>query len=139
MRRLAGLTCDTLVSASVMLPDGETVTAPADDHQDLFRTLGGGGGNLGVVTSLTFRTFPVTDRDVVTLAFPLGSAAAVILGWHTWVSAADRAIWGMVNITMVADLDGAPSSWRHRPAPAAGPANSAPRPGCSRCRPTPAH
>ena len=99
--RLAGLTCDALVSASVVLPDGETVTAAADDHQDLFWALrGGGGGNLGVVTSLTFRTFPVTDRDVVTLAFPLGSAAAVILGWHTWVSAADRAIWGMVNITV---------------------------------------
>ena len=99
--RLAGLTCDALVSASVVLPSGETVTASAVDHEDLFWALrGGGGGNCGVVTSLTFRTFPVTDRDVVTCGFPLGSSAAVIVGWHGWVSGADRAIWGMVNITM---------------------------------------
>jgi FAD/FMN-containing dehydrogenase len=99
--RLHGLTCDTLVSASVVLPNGETVTASADEHPDLFWALrGGGGGNIGVVTSLTFRTFAATDRDVVTLSFPMESAAAVIAGWQLWQSAADRDIWGMVNITV---------------------------------------
>jgi FAD/FMN-containing dehydrogenase len=37
---------------------------------------GGGGGNFGIVTSLTFRTSPTTDRDVVTLAFPWEAAAS---------------------------------------------------------------
>jgi FAD/FMN-containing dehydrogenase len=96
-----GLTCDALVSASVVLPSGETITAAADDHADLFWALrGGGGGNCGVVTSFTFRTFPVTDRDVVTLVFPEGSAEQAILGWHAWLRTADRAIWGMVNLTV---------------------------------------
>ncbi|MBB3754006.1 FAD/FMN-containing dehydrogenase [Mycolicibacterium sp. BK634] len=99
--RRCGLTCDALTSASLVLPNGEVVTASADDHDDVFWALrGGGGGNIGVITSLTFRTFPATDRDVVTLAFPVEAAGEAIAGWHTWLSAADRNIWGMVNITV---------------------------------------
>jgi FAD/FMN-containing dehydrogenase len=99
--RRSGLTCDALVSAAVMLPSGEAVTASRDDHADLFWALrGGGGGNCGVVTSFTFRTFPVTDRDVVTLVFPEGATEQAIPGWHEWLRTADRAIWGMVNITV---------------------------------------
>jgi FAD/FMN-containing dehydrogenase len=99
--RLSGLTCDALVSASVVLPSGEAITAAPDDHADLFWALrGGGGGNFGVVTSFTFRTFPVTDRDVVNLAFPERATEQAILGWHEWLRAADRAIWGMVNVTV---------------------------------------
>jgi FAD/FMN-containing dehydrogenase len=95
-----GLTCDALVSASVVLPSGETVVAAPDDHGDLYWALrGGGGGQFGVATSFTFKTFPIADRDVVTLVFPDGAAAQAILGWHQWLSAADRANWGMVNIT----------------------------------------
>ncbi len=97
--RLRGLTCDSLVSASVVLPSGEVVTASAEDHDDLFWALRGGGG-VGVVTSLTLRTYPVTDRDVVTLTFPMESAATVILGWHDWIRAVNREVWGMVNITV---------------------------------------
>lgn len=99
--RLHGLTCDTLVSASLVLPSGEMLSASADDHPDVFWALrGGGGGNLGVATSMTFRTVPATDRDVVTVAFPMDAAAAVIAGWQQWQRAADRDIWGMVNITV---------------------------------------
>jgi FAD/FMN-containing dehydrogenase len=95
-----GLTCDALASASVVLPSGEVITAAPEDHADLYWALrGGGGGNFGVVTSFTLRTFPTTDRDVVSLVFPTGSAEQVILGWYQWLSTADRAIWGMVNVT----------------------------------------
>ncbi|MDT5283298.1 MAG: hypothetical protein QOJ20_4493 [Mycobacterium sp.] len=99
--RRSGLTCDALVSASVVLPSGEVMTASPDDHDDLFwALLGGGGGNFGVVTSFTFRTFPITDRDIVTLAFPEGTTEQAVLGWVEWLRTADRAIWGMVNITV---------------------------------------
>ncbi len=95
-----GLTCDALVSATVVLPSGEVVVASADEHDDLYWGLrGGGGGHFGIVTSFTFRTFPTVDRDVVTLTFPESAAAQAISGWKQWIDAADHANWGMVNLT----------------------------------------
>ena len=97
--RSAGLTCDALVSASVVLPGGEFVTAGPDDHADLFWALrGGGGGNFGVTTSFSFRTYPAVTRDVVTLRYPDPGVTDVIVGWAQWLAASDRATWGLVNI-----------------------------------------
>jgi FAD/FMN-containing dehydrogenase len=101
--RHAGLTCDALKSATVVLPTGETVTASADDHPDLFWALrGGGGGNFGVTTSMTFATFPTGDSDVVRLDFSPSSAAQVLAGWQTWLAAADRNTWGLVDLSVSA-------------------------------------
>jgi len=102
--RSLGLTCDALESAVVVLPSGDVVTAAADDHADLFWTLRGGGAAVGVVTSFTFRSSPAASRDVVSLTFPQDFAAQAIQAWHMWISAADRALWSMVNLSM-----GAPS------------------------------
>lgn len=98
--RRYGLTCDALISARVVLPGGEMVTASPHDDADLFWALRGGGANNGIVTSFTFDTFPTTGRDVVTLVFGEDSAARVLVGWHQWLVAADRAVWGMVNLTV---------------------------------------
>lgn len=61
--RKHGLSIDSLVSADVVLATGEAVRASVDEHPDLFWGLRGGGGNFGVVTSLTFRAHPL-EQDV---------------------------------------------------------------------------
>jgi FAD/FMN-containing dehydrogenase len=99
--RHAGLTCDALQSATVVLPSGDVVTASANDHPDLFWALrGGGGGNFGVTTSMTFATFATADNDVVRLDFPPASAVQVLAGWQSWLSAADRNTWGIVDLAI---------------------------------------
>src|SRR6201988_444016 len=52
--RHAGLMCDALRSATVVLPGGQAVTSSAASQPDLFWALrGGGGGNVGGTTALT--------------------------------------------------------------------------------------
>jgi FAD/FMN-containing dehydrogenase len=99
--RHAGLMCDALRSASVVLPSGQAVTASAAENPDLFWALrGGGGGNFGVTTSLTFATFPTSDVDAVNLNFPPQSFAAVLVGWQNWLRTADPSSWALADATV---------------------------------------
>jgi FAD/FMN-containing dehydrogenase len=99
--RHAGLLCDQLTSASVVLPGGQAVTASAANNPDLFWALrGGGGGNFGVTTSLTFATFPTKDVDVVNLNFPPQSFAQVLVGWQNWLRTADQNGWALADATV---------------------------------------
>jgi FAD/FMN-containing dehydrogenase len=98
--RHAGLMCDALTSAAVVLPSGQAVTASAANNPDLFWALrGGGGGNFGVTASLTFATFPIGDVDVVNLNFPPQSFAQVLVGWQNWLRTADRSSWALADST----------------------------------------
>lgn len=116
--RHAGLLSDALTSATVVLPGGHAVTASAAENPDLFWAMrGGGGGNFGVTTSLTFATFPVSDVDVVDLHYPPESLAQVLVGWQNWLRTADRSQWALADSTT--DATG-----RHCRITATGPAGS---------------
>jgi FAD/FMN-containing dehydrogenase len=97
--RRYGLSCDMLTSATVVLPNGEVVTAAPGDHDDLYWALrGGGGGNFGVTTSMTFRTHAIEDRQVANLTFGGPDTAQAITGWHTWLTGSDRTVWSTVDV-----------------------------------------
>jgi len=55
-----GTAAGNVLEAEVVTADGEIVVASASQHPDLFWALrGGGGGTFGVVSALTFRTYPM--------------------------------------------------------------------------------
>ncbi|GAA3986743.1 FAD-binding oxidoreductase [Allokutzneria multivorans] len=80
--RRHGLTCDSLLSAEVVLADGRVVRCDEERESELFWALrGAGGGNFGVVTSLTFRTVAAPELTVFHLRWPVHRAAEVISAW----------------------------------------------------------
>ena len=56
-----GLTCDNLVGAELVTPDGSVVLAGREENAELLWALRGGGGNFGVATRLEFRLHPVDN------------------------------------------------------------------------------
>jgi FAD/FMN-containing dehydrogenase len=54
-----GLTCDNLVGAELVTPEGSVVRAGGDGDDELLWALRGGGGNFGVATRLEFRLHPL--------------------------------------------------------------------------------
>ena len=92
--RAYGLTCDSLVSAQVVLADGSLVTCDAATHADLFWALrGGGGGNFGIVTSMTFNTFATSDLTTFSADFAWADAASVFAAWQAWPQTLPDTIW----------------------------------------------
>ncbi len=59
LERRFGFAVDNLLAVELVTAGGELITASPDSHSELFWALRGGGGNFGVVTSLTFRAHPM--------------------------------------------------------------------------------
>src|SRR5262245_23296253 len=60
LSRTQGLTIDNLLGVDMVLADGSFVNASAEEHEDLFWAVRGGGGNFGVVTSFLFKLHPIS-------------------------------------------------------------------------------
>ncbi|HJX06921.1 MAG TPA: FAD-binding oxidoreductase [Actinomycetota bacterium] len=119
--RRFGLTCDSLEAATIVLADGTVVRCDANRHDDLFWGLrGGGGGNLGVVTSFTFAAHPLIHLTICSLSWRWSQAANVIRAWADWAPAAPHDLWSSLRlrwipgsgpqVSMIGTWSGAPSA-----------------------------
>lgn len=80
LSRSIGLTCDNILEATVVTALGVAITASEEQNPDLFWALrGAGGGNFGVVTSLTARLHPIPPAVAVAqVTWPIAQGTQVL-------------------------------------------------------------
>lgn len=98
LTRAYGLTSDALQSAEIVTAKGDVVMANAQENPDLFWACRGGGGQVGVVTSLTFQTVPAPTISTAYLQWSFDDAVPVILAWQTWAPSADPRLWSTLKL-----------------------------------------
>ncbi len=107
--RTHGLTADHLVGARVVLADGRVVDCDARRDADLFWALrGAGGGQFGVVTSLTLTTVPAPYVTTFRHVWAYDHAARVIDAWQRWSPDAPDRLAASLLVTVPADVERPP-------------------------------
>ncbi len=98
--RAFGTTCDNLVSATVVTADGRALVCDARRNADLFWACrGGGGGNFGIATSLTFRTHRVGGASYFFASFSWNDAAEVVAAWQRWAPHAPDELFSICSLS----------------------------------------
>jgi FAD/FMN-containing dehydrogenase len=100
LTRKLGLAIDNLISADIVIADGERLHIDRDEHPDLFWAIRGGGGNFGVVTTFEFALHPV--GPMVTgglIVFPFAQAGTVLREYRDYVEALDEnvSLWAILR------------------------------------------
>jgi FAD/FMN-containing dehydrogenase len=101
LTRRYGLTIDNLLSADMVLPDGRFVTASAQENDDLFWAIRGGGGNFGVVTSFEFQMHPVCTVQFGPTFWPLEQAADVLKAYSQFILTAPEEVNGFFAFLVI--------------------------------------
>ncbi|MCL5022024.1 MAG: FAD-binding oxidoreductase [Nitrospirae bacterium] len=70
LMRKFGATCDNLLSVNIVTADGQPLAASANENQNLFWGLRGGGGNFGIATAFEYRLHEVGPVLAGTLCYP---------------------------------------------------------------------
>ncbi|MEW6729945.1 MAG: FAD-binding oxidoreductase [Acidobacteriota bacterium] len=73
-----GMTCDNLISVEIVTADGRLLTASANENEDLFWGVRGGGGNFGIVTSFEYQLHPVGQVYGGMVVYELSQAKDVL-------------------------------------------------------------
>jgi FAD/FMN-containing dehydrogenase len=84
--RAFGLSTDNLLAVQLVTADGQLREVDRHTDPDLLWALrGGGGGNFGVVTQLTFKVHPIPRSAAYFLvSWPWSEASAALAAWQSW-------------------------------------------------------
>ena len=86
LSRTFGYAADSVIRAELVTAEGDLVSASADENPDLFWALRGGSGNFGVVTSLTFRLYPIRQVYAGLSFYPVERAGETLTRYADWAT-----------------------------------------------------
>ena len=104
LTRAFGLTCDNLIGAEIVVPTDPRGAALIEvgrrtNSDLLWACRGGGGGNFGIVTSLTYRVHPVSNVALLVARWPnLASLQGVFTAWQETAPRADRRLSRVLEV-----------------------------------------
>ena len=94
-----GLTADNLLAAQIVTADGRIRICDRDTEPDLFWALrGGGGGNFGIVTRLTFRVHRTGRVATFQITWPWSDAARAVAAWQAWAPRAPDGLFSVLQL-----------------------------------------
>jgi hypothetical protein len=73
-----GLACDNVIAMDVVTADGRLLKASAEENQDLFWGMRGGGGNFGVATSFEYRLYQLSAVFGGGVLYPIEQTSEVL-------------------------------------------------------------
>lgn len=98
--RRFGLACDNLLAAELVTADGDVVRASPEENPELFWALHGGGGNFGVVTSMTLRLHELPSVNVSLLLWDAEAGPDVVRAYREFMGAStDDVCGGLMYMT----------------------------------------
>jgi FAD/FMN-containing dehydrogenase len=116
LRRKHGLSCDNLISARVVTASGEVITASETENPEVLWGLRGGGGNLGVVTSLAYRLHPIGPEVFFCFVlYPADAAAEVMRGVQAHLDETGSDFAPLAVLGHVPEADEIPAEAHGRP------------------------
>jgi FAD/FMN-containing dehydrogenase len=86
LMRKFGVTCDNLRSVAMVTAEGRLLTASADENQDLFWGVRGGGGNFGIVTEFDYRLHEVGPVLAGTVYYPAAGCREVLRFYRDYIA-----------------------------------------------------
>src|SRR4051812_12254164 len=101
LARKYGLTIDNLLEADMVLADGKFVTVNADQNEDLFWAIRGGGGNFGIVTSFKFQAHPVKNVYAGPTLWPIEKTREIMKWYHDFIQRAPEELNGFIATLVI--------------------------------------
>jgi FAD/FMN-containing dehydrogenase len=84
--RKYGLNVAGVTAANIVTGDGKLLRASADENAELFWGLKGSVGNLGIVTSLEFKLYPLKEVYGGAVFYPVENASVVLRLFARWTA-----------------------------------------------------
>jgi FAD/FMN-containing dehydrogenase len=112
--RALGLQTNTITAAEIVTADGHILRIDADHEPDLFWALRGGGGNVGIVTELEFRTFDFDTAYAGWLVWDAADADRVLRAWAAWSVDAPDCVTTSFRLLRVPPIEEMPEPFRGR-------------------------
>jgi FAD/FMN-containing dehydrogenase len=132
LMRKYGATCDNLLSARIVTAEGRIVRASADENQDLFWGVRGGGGNFGIAIELGYRLHEVGPELGGTIYYPAERTRELLRFYRDYVQAIPDELTTMFVIMAIPNTPSLRNRLGNRPLAAvhlcyAGPADAGER------------